>query len=129
MSVLLRALPRNSSFEKGFSFQYAEKPYNNSEDRKRNMKLIPDTLVKDDQAIIANVRDKGLVIITGCGYAGIINMVNYARGNEKVTGNGSQAPSPTMSETTRTHCWYSLLSHVVIKLVQVVMTSYLMNSF
>lgn len=64
MSVLLRALPRNSSFEKGFPFQYAEKPYNNSGDGKRNVKLIPDPLVKDDQAIIANVRDKGLVIIT-----------------------------------------------------------------
>jgi 7,8-dihydropterin-6-yl-methyl-4-(beta-D-ribofuranosyl)aminobenzene 5'-phosphate synthase len=69
-------IPQNSSFEKGFLFQYAEKPYNNDGDEKRNVKLIPDPLVKDDQAIVGNVRDKGLVIITGCGHAGIINTVN-----------------------------------------------------
>ena len=36
-------------------------------------------LIKDDQAIILTVKDKGLVIITGCGHAGIINTLNYAR--------------------------------------------------
>jgi 7,8-dihydropterin-6-yl-methyl-4-(beta-D-ribofuranosyl)aminobenzene 5'-phosphate synthase len=39
---------------------------------------MPDPLVKDDQAIVVNVRNKGLVVITGCGHAGIINTVNYA---------------------------------------------------
>ena len=76
-------IPRNTSFEKGFPFQYAEKPHNNSDDEEKNLNLIPDPLVKDDQAIVVNVRNKGLVVITGCGHAGIINTVNYAK---QVTG-------------------------------------------
>jgi 7,8-dihydropterin-6-yl-methyl-4-(beta-D-ribofuranosyl)aminobenzene 5'-phosphate synthase len=69
-------IPRETGFEKGFPFQYAENPEN-----ERN--LVPDPLVKDDQAIVANISDKGLVIITGCGHAGIINTINYAK---KITG-------------------------------------------
>lgn len=38
----------------------------------------PDPLVLDDQAVIINVRDKGLVVITGCGHAGIVNITRYA---------------------------------------------------
>jgi 7,8-dihydropterin-6-yl-methyl-4-(beta-D-ribofuranosyl)aminobenzene 5'-phosphate synthase len=41
--------------------------------------LFHDPLIKDDQAIVAKVEDKGLVIITGCGHAGIINTLNYAK--------------------------------------------------
>jgi len=33
----------------------------------------------DDQAVVLRVKDKGLVIISGCAHAGIINTVNYAR--------------------------------------------------
>jgi 7,8-dihydropterin-6-yl-methyl-4-(beta-D-ribofuranosyl)aminobenzene 5'-phosphate synthase len=79
-------IPRNTSFERGFPFQYAEKPHNGVDDEK-NMNLVPDPLVKDDQAIVVNIRNEGLVIITGCGHAGIINTINYAKqvtGIEKV---------------------------------------------
>jgi 7,8-dihydropterin-6-yl-methyl-4-(beta-D-ribofuranosyl)aminobenzene 5'-phosphate synthase len=38
-----------------------------------------DPLVHDDQAIVLHVRDKGLVILTGCGHAGIINIVRHAK--------------------------------------------------
>jgi 7,8-dihydropterin-6-yl-methyl-4-(beta-D-ribofuranosyl)aminobenzene 5'-phosphate synthase len=69
-------IPRETSFEKGFPFQYAENP----SDEKN---LVPDPLIKDDQAIVANIRDKGLVIVTGCGHAGVINTINYAK---KITG-------------------------------------------
>jgi len=69
-------IPRETSFEKGFPFQYAENP----SDEKN---LVPDPLIKDDQAIVANLRDKGLVIVTGCGHAGVINTINYAK---KITG-------------------------------------------
>ena len=71
-------IPRETSFEKGFPFQYAE---NTHEDDKKN--LVPDPLVKDDQAIVINVRNKGLIILTGCGHAGVINSINYAK---KTTG-------------------------------------------
>ena len=43
----------------------------------------PDPLVQDDQALVANLHGKGLVVITGCGHAGLINTVRYAR---KLTG-------------------------------------------
>ena len=40
--------------------------------------LTPDDL-EEDQAIVINVKGKGLVILSGCAHAGIINTVNYAR--------------------------------------------------
>jgi 7,8-dihydropterin-6-yl-methyl-4-(beta-D-ribofuranosyl)aminobenzene 5'-phosphate synthase len=39
----------------------------------------PDRVVHDDQAVVLHVRDKGLVVLTGCGHAGIVNIVRYAR--------------------------------------------------
>jgi 7,8-dihydropterin-6-yl-methyl-4-(beta-D-ribofuranosyl)aminobenzene 5'-phosphate synthase len=38
----------------------------------------PDPLVLDDQAIIMNVAGRGLVVITGCGHAGVVNIARYA---------------------------------------------------
>lgn len=40
-------------------------------------------MIYDDQALIANVKDKGLVILTACGHAGVINTIKYAK---KITG-------------------------------------------
>jgi 7,8-dihydropterin-6-yl-methyl-4-(beta-D-ribofuranosyl)aminobenzene 5'-phosphate synthase len=42
-----------------------------------------DPLIHDDQALVVNVRDKGLVVLTGCGHAGAINSIRYA---QKLTG-------------------------------------------
>ena len=39
----------------------------------------PDPLVLDDQAVVISVKDKGLVVLTGCGHAGIINICRHAR--------------------------------------------------
>jgi 7,8-dihydropterin-6-yl-methyl-4-(beta-D-ribofuranosyl)aminobenzene 5'-phosphate synthase len=39
----------------------------------------PDPLVLDDQALIVDVKDKGLLVITGCGHAGVVNICRYAR--------------------------------------------------
>jgi 7,8-dihydropterin-6-yl-methyl-4-(beta-D-ribofuranosyl)aminobenzene 5'-phosphate synthase len=38
-----------------------------------------DPLILDDQALVLRVRDRGLVVVSGCGHAGIINTVRYAR--------------------------------------------------
>jgi 7,8-dihydropterin-6-yl-methyl-4-(beta-D-ribofuranosyl)aminobenzene 5'-phosphate synthase len=46
----------------------------------------PDPLVLDDQALIANVRGKGLVVLTGCGHSGIVNILRYVT---KLTGEPS----------------------------------------
>lgn len=63
-------IPRETGYEKGFPPQYAEI---------EGKGLVHDPLIKDDQAIVANVEGKGLVIISGCGHAGIINKINYAK--------------------------------------------------
>jgi 7,8-dihydropterin-6-yl-methyl-4-(beta-D-ribofuranosyl)aminobenzene 5'-phosphate synthase len=39
----------------------------------------PDPLILDDQALIVHVAGHGLVVLTGCGHAGIVNIVRYAR--------------------------------------------------
>jgi 7,8-dihydropterin-6-yl-methyl-4-(beta-D-ribofuranosyl)aminobenzene 5'-phosphate synthase len=37
-----------------------------------------DPLVLDDQALVVHVRDRGLVVVTGCGHAGAVNIVRHA---------------------------------------------------
>jgi len=66
-------IPRRTRFEQGFPAHYAE----------IDEKLQPDPLIRDDQALVMNVKGKGLVIISGCAHAGIINTVLYAK---EVTG-------------------------------------------
>lgn len=36
-------------------------------------------MLRDDQALVVNVRDRGLVVLAGCAHSGIVNTVNYAR--------------------------------------------------
>lgn len=47
-------------------------------------KLIPDMLM-DDISLIINVKNKGLVLVTGCSHAGIVNIVKYAKELTKET--------------------------------------------
>ena len=65
-------IPRLSTYEKGNLNMYLEK----------EGELVED-LILDDQSIIANVRNKGLVVISGCAHAGIINTIHWA---QKITG-------------------------------------------
>jgi 7,8-dihydropterin-6-yl-methyl-4-(beta-D-ribofuranosyl)aminobenzene 5'-phosphate synthase len=39
----------------------------------------PDPLILDDQALVVHLRGHGLVILTGCGHAGAINIVRHAQ--------------------------------------------------
>ena len=69
-SVLVTGeVPRTTGYEPGFPPQQAW----------LGGRWEPDPLVLDDQALIVDVKDKGLTVITGCGHAGVINMCRYAR--------------------------------------------------
>ena len=65
-------IERTTDFEKGMPNAYL----------KRKGKTEPDRML-DDQALVIHLKEKGLVIITGCAHAGIINTVRYA---QKITG-------------------------------------------
>ena len=38
----------------------------------------PDPWIVDDQALVVNVRGRGLVVLTGCGHAGAVNIARHA---------------------------------------------------
>jgi 7,8-dihydropterin-6-yl-methyl-4-(beta-D-ribofuranosyl)aminobenzene 5'-phosphate synthase len=59
---------RTTDFETGMRFHEAH----------RGSDWEPDPLILDDQALIVNVRDRGLVVLTGCGHAGVVNICRYA---------------------------------------------------
>jgi 7,8-dihydropterin-6-yl-methyl-4-(beta-D-ribofuranosyl)aminobenzene 5'-phosphate synthase len=59
---------RTTSFEKGMPGTKI----------KHDSGFEPDTFV-DDQSLVINLADKGLVIISGCAHAGIINSIEYAK--------------------------------------------------
>lgn len=66
-------IPRTNDFEKGLPNHFSDE----------NGKIEHEPLINDDQAIVLNVKKKGLVIITGCAHSGIINTINYVK---KITG-------------------------------------------
>ncbi|MGD9534744.1 MAG: MBL fold metallo-hydrolase [Candidatus Nitrosocosmicus sp.] len=115
--VITGQIPRHTTYEKGFPLQYKEDPANGC--------LVHDPLVNDDQAIIANIKDKGLIIISGCAHAGIINTINYAKsltginrvfavvGGFHLTGGGiyEDAIEPTIRELKTMNANYLVPCH------------------
>jgi 7,8-dihydropterin-6-yl-methyl-4-(beta-D-ribofuranosyl)aminobenzene 5'-phosphate synthase len=68
MILVTGEIERVTEFEKGLPNASME----------RNGKVEPD-IIRDDQALVIKLKEKGLVIISGCGHAGIINTVLYAK--------------------------------------------------
>jgi len=68
LALVTGQVARTTEFEKGFPVHHAE----------IGGAWRPDPLIHDDQAVVVNVRDKGLVVLSGCGHAGIINTLRYA---------------------------------------------------
>jgi 7,8-dihydropterin-6-yl-methyl-4-(beta-D-ribofuranosyl)aminobenzene 5'-phosphate synthase len=69
-SVLVTGeVPRTTGYEPGFPVQQAW----------LDGRWQPDPLVLDDQALIVDIKEKGLLVITGCGHAGVVNICRYAR--------------------------------------------------
>lgn len=61
-------IPRTTPYEKGSPTQVAW----------IDGEWQPDPWIHDDQAVILNVQNKGLVVLTGCGHAGLINTLQHA---------------------------------------------------
>jgi 7,8-dihydropterin-6-yl-methyl-4-(beta-D-ribofuranosyl)aminobenzene 5'-phosphate synthase len=70
--LFLGEIPRTTAFEKGFPGMCYE---DNGEEKQDP--------IEDDTAIVANVKGKGLVVLSGCAHSGIINTTKYAK---EVTG-------------------------------------------
>lgn len=66
--LFLGEIPRRTSFERGMPNTFYEDDGQEKWDP-----------TEDDTAIVAHVRDRGLVILSGCAHSGIINTVEYAR--------------------------------------------------
>jgi 7,8-dihydropterin-6-yl-methyl-4-(beta-D-ribofuranosyl)aminobenzene 5'-phosphate synthase len=64
---------RTTEFEHGFPLHEAY----------RQGRWEPDPLILDDQALVEYVRGRGLVVLTGCGHSGIVNILRYV---QKLTG-------------------------------------------
>ncbi len=71
--IVTGEIPRITDFEKGYQ---QHRVFIDGEWK-------PDPYVWDDRALVINVEKKGLVIISGCAHAGIINTALYAK---KITG-------------------------------------------
>jgi len=69
MALVTGQVARTNDFEIGWPEHHAE----------RNGVLEPDPLVCDDQGLVINLRGKGLVVLSGCGHAGIVNTVHYSQ--------------------------------------------------
>lgn len=69
LACITGEIPRTVSFEKGLTNNriYSDNCWQ------------PDPLILDDRALVFNVKGKGLVIISGCAHAGIINTIKYAQ--------------------------------------------------
>lgn len=75
-AVVTGQIARTTSFEKGNPTQVAW----------IDGKWQPDPWIHDDQAVILNVRNKGLVVLTGCGHAGVVNTLSHARDMTGING-------------------------------------------
>jgi 7,8-dihydropterin-6-yl-methyl-4-(beta-D-ribofuranosyl)aminobenzene 5'-phosphate synthase len=68
-SVLITGeVDRTTDFEQGMPYHEAQ----------RDGRWEPDPLIVDDQALVVHVRGRGLVVLTGCGHAGAVNIARHA---------------------------------------------------
>ena len=70
---------RLTAFEHGFPIHYAHSEAG----------WDPDPMIWDDQNLIVNIKDKGLVIVSGCSHAGAVNVLRNAQrltGEKRIAG-------------------------------------------
>jgi 7,8-dihydropterin-6-yl-methyl-4-(beta-D-ribofuranosyl)aminobenzene 5'-phosphate synthase len=69
MVLVTGQVERITDFEKGFPLQHARTEHG----------WEPDTWIWDDQAVVCHVRNKGLVVLSSCSHAGVINVLRHAQ--------------------------------------------------
>jgi 7,8-dihydropterin-6-yl-methyl-4-(beta-D-ribofuranosyl)aminobenzene 5'-phosphate synthase len=69
MVLVTGQVDRVTDFEKGFPIQQMHSDHG----------WEPDTWIWDDQAVVCNVKDKGLVVLSACSHAGAINVLKHAQ--------------------------------------------------
>ncbi len=65
--LFLGEIPHNTDFEKGWPLPHCQK----------DGKEVWDA-IEDDSSIVMNLKNKGLIIVSGCAHAGIINTIHHA---------------------------------------------------
>ena len=60
---------RVTDFEKGFPLQHVHTDHG----------WEPDTWIWDDQAVVCHVKGKGLIVLSSCSHAGVINVLKHAQ--------------------------------------------------
>ncbi|GAC1363265.1 MAG: MBL fold metallo-hydrolase [Acidimicrobiales bacterium] len=68
MILVTGEIDRTTDFEQGMPFH----------ERLGDNGWEPDPLIADDQAIVVHVRGLGIVVLTGCGHAGAVNIARHA---------------------------------------------------
>ncbi len=67
--LLSGQVERTTPYEKGFPFQQ----------KRDGDAWAPDTWIWNDQNLVVNVHDRGLVVTSGCSHAGAFNVMRSAR--------------------------------------------------
>ena len=78
-ALITGQVDRVTEFETGFPIHEA----------REGDRWCPDPMVWDDQALVLNVRNRGLVIVSGCSHAGVVNVLRHAQrltGEPRVAG-------------------------------------------
>ena len=65
----------------------------------------PDPMIWDDQALVVDVLDRGLVVVSGCSHAGAINVLRHA---QRLTG---QSRVPGFVGRPAPHRWALRVTH------------------
>ena len=69
MVLVTGQVDRVTDFEKGFPLQQMHTDHG----------WEPDTWIWDEQAVVCNMKDKGLVVLSACSHAGAINVLKHAQ--------------------------------------------------
>ena len=69
MVLVTGQVARTNDFETGWPAHFAE----------QGGRMQPDPLICDDQGLVMHLRGNGLIVLSGCGHAGIVNTVHHAQ--------------------------------------------------